>query len=285
VSGTADVTVVVPARDRAHLLGRALESVAAQSLLPRAVVVVDDGSTDDTAEVARAHGADVIRLERSGGSGPARNRGIEAARTTWVAFLDSDDIWDSGHVAALMAHAAGHVLVTAPGRRGDRVVGNALGRNVQLSPLSLLDPGAMVFTSGTASRRDALLEAGLFRPLPRAQDLDMWLRVLEQGSGLALARPTVIYVTHDTQVSRDKALTRACFDQIVDDCAARPWFRPDHRDRAYTRWRWDELRASMGRRDLAATASSARWLVGRPRVWPTLGRVLVQRRMSRRVAG
>ena len=281
---TADVTVVVPAKDRAHLLGRALASVAVQSLSPRAVVVVDDGSTDATAAVARAHGAEVIRLERSGGSGPARNRGIEAARTSWVAFLDSDDTWDPDHLGSLMAHTAGHVLVTAPGRRGHRTVGNALGRNVSLNPLSLLDPGAMVFTSGTAASRDALLAAGLFRPLPRAQDLDMWLRLLEQGPGLALGRPSVTYVTHDTQVSRDKELTRACFDQILEDCADRPWFRPGHRDRAYTRWRWDELRAAMGRRDLAATASSARWLVGRPRVWPTLGRVLVQRRMSRRVA-
>ena len=284
MDGTADVTVVVPAKDRAHLLGRALDSVAAQTLLPQAVLVVDDGSTDGTAGVARAHGADVIRLEQSGGSGPARNRGIEAAGTTWVAFLDSDDAWDPGHLAALMVHASGHVLVTAPGRRGDRLVGNALGRSVTLNPLSVLDPGAIVFTSGTAVRRDALLAAGLFRPLPRAQDLDMWLRVLEQGSGLALARPSVTYTTHDGQVSLDKGLTRACFDQIVDDCEDRSWFRPGHRDRAYTRWRWDELRAAMGRRDLAAAASSARWLLGRPRVWPTLGRVLLQRRMSRRPA-
>lgn len=277
-----DVTVVMPAKDRAHLIGAALASVAIQSLRPAAVLVVDDGSSDGTADVARGYGAEVIRIELSGGSGPARNRGIEAARTTWVAFLDSDDTWDPDHLGTLMSRTAGQVLVTAPGRLGARVVGNPRGKSVPLTPRSLLDPGAMVFTSGTAARRDALLAAGLFRPLPRAQDLDMWLRVLEHGPGLALGHPSVTYVTHEHQVSRDRGLTRACFDRIVDDCAARPWFAPGDRDRAYTRWRWDELRAAMDRRDLPATSEAARWLLARPRIWPTLSRVLAQRRMSRR---
>jgi len=285
VTATADVTVVIPAKDRGHLIGRALQSVRSQTLEPRSVVVVDDGSSDDTAQVAELAGARVIRLPKSGGSGPARNEGILAAETSWIAFLDSDDIWDDGHVAAVMAQAPGHVLVTSPGRRGERVVGNALGRPLELTPRSLLDPGALVFTSGTAARRDALMAAGLFRALPRAQDLDMWLRVLEHGPGVALADPTVTYVTHGEQVSLDRSLTRACFDQIIDDCAARPWWEPVDRDRAYTRWRWDELRAAMGRRDVAASAAAAGWLAGRPQIWPTLRRVLVQRRRSRLAVG
>lgn len=279
-----DVTVVIPAKNRAHMVGRAVDSIMAQTVAPRRVLVVDDGSSDGTGEVAERHGAHVIRIDQSGGSGPARNRGVEAAESSWVAFLDSDDFWHPGHLAGLRAHAAGHVLLAAPARQGDRVIGNVRGRTMHLSPASLLDPGNPIVTSGAAVRKDALVAAGLFRALPRAQDLDLWLRVLEQGSGIALAEPTVTYSVHDQQVSKDKSLTRACFDQILDDCEARPWFRAGDRDRAYARWRWDEFRAASRGRDVAKTFSSARWFLVRPSVWPALGRVLAERRLGRRFA-
>jgi glycosyltransferase involved in cell wall biosynthesis len=84
------VSVVVPARDAAATLGRTLEALAAQQLAePYEVIVVDDGSSDGTAELARAAGA---RLFRSGGSGAAvaRNRGVAEARGRVIAFTDSD---------------------------------------------------------------------------------------------------------------------------------------------------------------------------------------------------
>src|SRR5438132_14127317 len=88
------VSVVVPAHDRAEVIERALESVAEQrDCEPAEVIVVDDGSTDRTAEVAEANGAEVIRHGRNRGVSAARNTGVRAAAQPWIALLDSDDEW------------------------------------------------------------------------------------------------------------------------------------------------------------------------------------------------
>src|SRR4051812_3635959 len=108
-----DVTVVIPARNRAHVLLRALASVKAQAAPPKEVIVVDDASSDGTAEVAEAFGARVLKHPTSLGAGQARNSGIVAAETTWVAFLDSDDEWLPDHLQTVLAALDGHVFGTS----------------------------------------------------------------------------------------------------------------------------------------------------------------------------
>lgn len=278
-----DVTVVMPAMNRGHLIARALDSVAAQTLRPRQVVVVDDASTDDTVDVARAHGADVIALPVNGGSGPARNRGIEAATTEWIAFLDSDDAWHPDHLATVVQNAEDHVLVASPGTStGGRQLGNAHGKPFPLTSKTALVPGDLIITSGALVRRQALLDAGLFRGLRRAQDLDMWVRVLEHGTGVALTRPTVTYFLHDEQAIKDHELMRQCFGQIIDFSVTRPWFDEHDADRARSRWHWDDLRAAQRGRDPRRVLHEAGWLVTRPHTWSTLVELLRMRRLSRR---
>jgi glycosyltransferase involved in cell wall biosynthesis/peptidoglycan/xylan/chitin deacetylase (PgdA/CDA1 family) len=95
------VSVVIPTYDRAHLLVRAVESALAQTCPPDEIIVVDDGSTDDTAAVmaalinAKPPHSPEIRYFVQGRKGPsaARNRGIAEAQGEWIAFLDSDDLW------------------------------------------------------------------------------------------------------------------------------------------------------------------------------------------------
>ncbi len=91
------ISIVVPAYNRADLIGETVSSILAQSYLRWELVVVDDGSTDGTAEaVARAgRGDSRVRCVRQANSerAVARNRGIREARGEWVAFLDSDDLW------------------------------------------------------------------------------------------------------------------------------------------------------------------------------------------------
>jgi hypothetical protein len=105
-------TIVIPAYNPGRFLDEALESVASQTLLPDWVVVVDDGSSDGTHENAlgllerhRLPGT-VIRQENQGISA-ARNAGLAARRTDWVALLDSDDLWLPDHLACL-EHAILH---------------------------------------------------------------------------------------------------------------------------------------------------------------------------------
>ncbi|KQQ42954.1 glycosyltransferase family 2 protein [Nocardioides sp. Leaf307] len=281
-STSADVTVVMPAMNRAHLIGRALDSIAAQTVRPSSVLVVDDASTDDTVRVAREHGASVLELAVNGGSGPARNRGIEAATTEWIAFLDSDDTWLPDHLETVLAEAGDRVLVGAPGRSsGGRIIGNAWGGDLTVSARSVLVPGDLICTSGVLVRRRTLLEAGLFRPLRRAQDLDMWIRVLELGDGVALGRPGFTYYLHEQQAIHDSDLMRDCYGQIVDYCLTRPWFGAKDADRAWARWHWDGLRAAAAAGDRTAAAADVRWLATRPHTWRTVVDKLRERRRSR----
>lgn len=88
------ITVVIPCYNGSAFLREALDSVLAQTHAPLEVIVVDDGSTDDSADVAEACGPPVrvIRQENQGES-VARNRGIDEARGDWIALLDADDLW------------------------------------------------------------------------------------------------------------------------------------------------------------------------------------------------
>lgn len=91
---TVPISAVIPAFNSAGTIGRAVESVLGQTCRPAEVIVVDDGSTDETADVVR-HYDGQVRLLQQKNSGPAaaRNRGIENSRHAWVALLDADDAW------------------------------------------------------------------------------------------------------------------------------------------------------------------------------------------------
>ena len=98
-AGRPTIAAVIPVYNRAGLIGRAIESALGQMRPPDEIVVVDDGSTDDTAAVAAAYGhpVRVIRQPNSGVS-VARNLGITQTNCEFIAFLDSDDLWDPLHL-------------------------------------------------------------------------------------------------------------------------------------------------------------------------------------------
>lgn len=97
----SDVSVVIPAYNRARWIGRAVESVLRQDPPPLEVILVDDGSTDSTPQICRALECDTVRYVRQENQGPsvARNHGVSLARGEFVAFLDSDDLALPGRLA------------------------------------------------------------------------------------------------------------------------------------------------------------------------------------------
>jgi glycosyltransferase involved in cell wall biosynthesis len=102
------ISVVIPVHNGELYLAEAVDSALAQTHRPAEVVVVDDGSTDGTAEVAAGLGAAVRYVhQRNRGPGGAMNRGVALARGEYVAFLSADDVWEpeklAGQMAALVA--------------------------------------------------------------------------------------------------------------------------------------------------------------------------------------
>lgn len=103
-----DFTVVIPTFNRARLVVRAIESVLRQTLPPRQIIVVDDGSTDGAVEVCRGYAPSVEYIHQpNAGVSAARNCGIRLARHPWTAFLDSDDCWSPNHLEAVAAAIEG----------------------------------------------------------------------------------------------------------------------------------------------------------------------------------
>jgi len=99
-----DVTAIIPTYNRSRLLPRAIDSILKQTRPPEQVIVVDDGSTDDTREVCARYSKkiDYMRQDNTGASG-ARNCGLALARHSWIAFLDSDDYWEPCHLERIAA--------------------------------------------------------------------------------------------------------------------------------------------------------------------------------------
>ena len=274
------VSVVIPAWRCARYAEAAIRSVQAQTLQPLEVIVVDDASGDGTADKARALGVTVIEHDSNEGVGRTRNDGIAAARGVWIASLDCDDEWLPHHLETLWAARGDHVLVSAAaittGDRRPRALGWA-GRRPRLldSPAKAVLPEPIIRTSGVMFRRDDALAVGGFRPEQRrAQDLDLWLRLLERGTGIALPAVTSLYRVHPDQVSADRATGRQAQREILASYAGRDWCTTAVRRTRETTLAWDESRA----RALRLAAAS-------PRAAKALTTLLLNRRAQRNSGG
>lgn len=184
------VSVVIPTYNAAELLPEAVESVLSQTYRDFEIVVVDDGSTDETPAVMEEYAEDVryIRKE-NGGSASARNRGIEEARGEYVAFLDADDRWRPAKLETQMdAHAADPTLAWSytGARLVDHETEEILFRKCQTRRryggdiLRKLLRGNFVTPSTTLIERRVFDEVGTFdeSSLHRiSEDWDLWLRI------------------------------------------------------------------------------------------------------------
>ena len=99
-----EISVVIPAYNRVNTLARAIDSVLAQSYKVREIIVVDDGSSDATSEVAKMYPEVLLLRQNNMGVSTARNNGVMMASHEWIAFLDSDDTWHPKKLAFQVAH-------------------------------------------------------------------------------------------------------------------------------------------------------------------------------------
>ena len=195
------VSVIIPTYNRAHLVGRAIRSVLNQTYQDFEIIVVDDGSTDNTGEVVkglndpRIH---YIRYEQNRGGSAARNTGIRASRGEYIAFLDSDDEWRLEKLKKQM-----EVFRAASDKVGAVYTGLQHVVNGKCAKVTrptrsgcirkeLLKKNVVGTTSSVVARRKCFLLTGLFdEKMPAAQDFDMWVRISEHYYFQVISDPLV----------------------------------------------------------------------------------------------
>jgi glycosyltransferase involved in cell wall biosynthesis len=203
--GHATVSVVIPAYNASVCLRRCLDSVFAQILKPAEVIVINDGSRDRTAEVARSYGNQIVYLEQENqGQGVARNAGLRIARGEYIALLDADDYWLPGFLeetttflsehGQAVAVNTGHVI----NRRGRRHIGPpglmatpGGDRNGYVLD-SFFDTWAKhdhVRTGTVLMRRSVVGKAGPQLEIRISQDLEYWGYLATFGPWAFIPKP------------------------------------------------------------------------------------------------
>ena len=194
------VSIIIPTFNRAHCVSEAIDSVLAQTFTSYELIVVDDGSTDRTAEVLERYTGRLKPLAiRHAGPSAARNAGIGAARGDYLAFLDSDDLWMPAKLEAQMrffaANPAARICQTEEIwiRNGIRV--NPMKKHKKHSgwifrqclPLCIVSPSAVIL------HRDIFERVGLFdESMLACEDYDLWLRIAALYPIYLLDRPLII---------------------------------------------------------------------------------------------
>ena len=196
---TPEVSVIIPTYNRCAMLHEAIDSELAQSFQDFELIVIDDGSTDGTAEYLRRLDK-AIRIERIEHRGPAaaRNRGVELARAPMIGFLDSDDLWAPAklerHVAFMSANPACAISQTDEIwiRDGRRV--NPGTRHRKRAGAIFIDSlqTCLIGISATMMRTDLFRSLGGFDEImAAAEDYDLWLRILIDHKAGLLGEPLV----------------------------------------------------------------------------------------------
>ncbi len=217
MSDPIKISVVIPAYNAAHFLPRSLGSVFSQTLAPAEVIVVDDGSTDDSAEVARSLGAMVVS-KSNGGLSSARNAGIRAASGEWIALLDADDRWAPDKLRAQSERISEKTVLAYTGIRifddaGVRQTCPAFEVSYTRKALRYEN---CITPSSVMARREALLQDGGFREDLRAcEDWDMWFRLQRFGTFVAVRDSLTDYYVHPSSMSTDPRRMLDAMEQIL----------------------------------------------------------------------
>jgi len=180
----AMISVVLPVYNCERHLAEAIRSVLEQSYEPLELLVVDDGSTDSSAEIAERYASSRIRVLRQGNAGTAaaRNAGVDAARGDLLAHLDADDLWPAGSLALRASALAADEQADLVYGRVEEFFSPELGRDEQQRVRSPREPLAACVPTAMLVRRVAHERVGPFDVSLRAgQDLDWLLRAHEAG--------------------------------------------------------------------------------------------------------
>jgi glycosyltransferase involved in cell wall biosynthesis len=235
----ASVSVVIPTWNSAALVTQAIDSVLAQTVLPAEVIVIDDGSSDDTAaRLTRYPGQVRYCYQANQGVSAARNRGLAEARGEWIAFLDADDVWHPRKLELQLQALAQRSEVGLLGTQVFDWPAPAFPKvTVPVDPIQVVPWERLVvknyFTTSSVLVRRALFErvGGFDTRLQGPEDHDRWLHIAEQAVVANLALPLTGYRCVSGSLSKQARRMQAGMTTILqklDDRGAwggRHWLR------------------------------------------------------------
>lgn len=236
------VSAIIPTYNRAHIIGEAVESALSQTYPNMEVIIVDDGSKDDTLERLAQFG-DRIRVLKQANAGPAaaRNTGVGAARGELIAFLDSDDIWLPNKTArqvSLLQRSGGTVPcclsnILMKWNSGDRTsfdiawLRPGIEEGLWLNVAEVLATRTVLFNQGIMIRREVIEKIGGFDTSIRyLEDVEYPLRLSLEGHWAFINTPLVIWRESMTNsvyknAVRDELCTNECMVKVLETHLAR----------------------------------------------------------------
>ncbi|GGJ44260.1 hypothetical protein GCM10011320_59700 [Neoroseomonas lacus] len=214
--GHSTVSVIMPAYKAATTISTALQSIRDQTAPVNEVIVVDDGSPDDTAALV-ARDFPEVRLLRQANAGPAvaRNNGAKVATGDWLAFLDADDAWLPDKLERQLTAVQDPKVAIVAGR----VVGRSDTDFDSNPSFEALWNRNTIATSSVLVRREAFLAAGgMASHLPPCEDYNLWMRLAGSGWRVVVVdAPVVIYSPTDDSLTRNlirfAEAERACIEE------------------------------------------------------------------------
>lgn len=235
------VSVVIPTYNRGLSIGRAIDSILEGTLIPDEIIVVDDGSIDNTQEILKAYESRIKYIfQKNAGVSAARNRGIQAAGAEWIAFLDSDDEWFQDYLMCqiecveknptVLVHIANAITIHPDGQEENHFFGTRLMNRfrgeasmILSRPLASIAQYAPWFVQSTIMRRKELLECGLFDAQLRiGEDFDLLARMSCKGSFCIHSRALVRINRNDElfdhltrQADEDRVKTIETWAQVI----------------------------------------------------------------------
>ena len=270
---TPSISVIIPAFNAASTIGCAIDSILDQTVSVSEIIVVDDGSDDETAAVVRGYGTSVRKIsiqliqQPNSRTAKARNRGLDQARGDWIAFLDADDYWELDKIERQIAVLESNPEVTLlagrfynqppcipPNRDRKNLSRRELPnwRETQLFD-RVLTPrrddafklGTMVWTGTVLVKKVAIAGERFVSGLEPAEDRDFWIRLASTGTLFLDSTPLATAVLVPGSISRGSIATDCeKMLQVIDRNSHLLGFISRSYWRSYVRYRWAAIAPS-----------------------------------------
>lgn len=269
----------MPAYNAEHYIAETLTSVSSQTLGDWECVIVDDGSSDDTLQIARSFAQADCRFQvmhqANAGCSAARNLGMRAARGEFVCLLDADDLYHPDYLATQAAFIDAHpefdlyscngLILLADGSTTPYFT-DAIHQRVVSFTLEDWFPSCPVLIMSILRREAAERIGGFREDLRHAEDYDFWLRLMSSG-GRHIHNPAVLctYRRHPGGKSTNRPAEARAVAQLLADLLGEATLSPEQRERLETTLRRRE--SAIGRREMEERFERGDFRGGRSAFW------------------